>query len=300
MARTTDTAFSINDAGKFFANKSLLEDLQKYQQEVEENIDKYQRGILLGFQTQFDIYGTSELTRMFSAMVARDFGGAPVERQLRLLTAMLERHKGIWTQAIQKAFGAAQNSIEGKTQFGQPSIFRRIVRALFEGSREEEIEDIKAKANTQLKGTIRTRTISGKRVRFSINLTAHIQMLYKTLGMNFRRDFEIMVARFAVSQKGGEQLYLINSHVSQVSSKTCRLCAGRVFTRESLRYAAQELSPNLFHPNCVHYVVRSFQETTETYDGKQGPVVDLKEIGRWISTGKTNKAKRSAPVSINV
>lgn len=300
MARTTAISFSIADAGKFFDNKSLLVELQAYQQEVEEDVEKYQRGILMGFQTRFDIYGVGEFDRMFKALMKRDFGDKePEPRQERMLYAMLDRHKGLWSQAIQKAFGAAQNSIEGKTQFGQPSIFRRIVRAIFDQD-EEEREDIKAKANTQLKGTIRTRTVKGRRVKFSINLTSHIQMLYKTMGMNFRRDFEIMVARFGVAQKGGEQLYLINSHVSQVSSKTCRLCAGRVFTRETLRYAAQELSPNLFHPNCVHYVVRSFQETTETYDGKQGPVVTMQEIGRWISQGRTKRAKRSAPVSINV
>lgn len=299
MARTTATSFSINDAGAFFTNKTLLRDLQQFQQEVEDDVEKYNRGVLQGFQTQFDVYGSSEFDRMYAAMIQRDFGGNPEPRHERMLRSMLERHKGLWSQAIQKAFGTAMNSIEGKTQFGQPSIFRRIVRAIFDQD-EEEREDIKAKANTQLKGTIRTRKVKGKRVKFSINLTAHIQMLYKTMGMNFRRDFEIMVARFAVSQKGGEQLYLINSHVSQVSSKTCRLCAGRVFTRETLRYAAQELSPNLFHPNCVHYVVRSFQETTETYDGKQGAVVTMQEIGRWISSGRTKKAKRQAPVSINV
>lgn len=300
MARTTSIDFSIQNAGSFFDNTSLLEQLQKFQQEVEEDVERYNRGVLLGFATQFDIYGRSEFDRMFSALVARDFGGEPKDNQLRMLTAMLDRHKLLWTQAIQKAFAVAQNSIEGKTQFGQPSIFRRIVRALFEGKPEEKIEDIKAKANSELKGVIRTREVKGQRVRFSVNLTAHIQMLYKTNGMNFRRDFEMMVARFGVSQKGGEQLFLINSHISQVSSKTCRLCAGRVFTRESLRYAAQQLSPNLFHPNCVHYVVKSFQQTTETYDGRFGPVVDLKEIGRWISQGRTNRAKRPAPVSINV
>jgi hypothetical protein len=300
MARTTPIEFTIQNAGTFFDNRSLLEQLQKFQAEVEEDIERYNRGVILGFATQFDIYGRNEFDRMFSAMVARDFGGEPKDNQLRMLAAMLDRHKGLWTQAIQKAFAVAQNSIEGKTQFGQPSIFRRIVRALFEGKREEEVEDIKASANSQLKGVIRTRKIGDQRVKFSINLTAHIQMLYKTNGMNFRRDFEMMVTRFGVSQKEGEQLYLINSHLSQVSSKTCRLCAGRVFTRESLRYAAQELSPNLFHPNCVHYVVKTFQQTTQTYDGKFGPVVDLKEIGRWISQGRTNRAKRSAPVSINV
>lgn len=298
MARTTNISFSVSNT-KFFDNKTLLRDLQQFQKEVEDDVEKYQRGVLQGFQTRFDIYGTSEFERMFDAMMKRDFDGEPEPRQEKMLRAMLDRHKGLWSQSIQKAFGAAMNSIEGKTQFGQPNIFRRIVMAIFDQD-EEEREDIKAKANTQLKGTIRTRTIKGKRVRFSINLTSHIQMLYKTMGMNFRRDFEIMVARFAVSQKAGEQLFLINSTVSAVSSKTCRLCAGRVFTRETLRYAAQQLSPNLFHPNCVHYVVRSFQETTETYDGKQGKVVTMQEIGRWISAGKTKRAKRQAPVSINV
>lgn len=299
MARTTNISFSIRNAGKFFDNKSLLRDLLKFQQEVEEDPEKYQRGVLLGFQTQFDIYGRSEFDRMHAALIERDFRGEPFDREMRMLEAMLDRHKGLWTQAIQKAFGTAQNSIEGKTQFGQPSIFRRIVRAIFTQD-EEEREDIKAKANTQLKGTIRTRKVKGKRVKFSINLVSHMQMLYKTNGMNFRRDFEMMIARFNTKQLEGEQIYLINSHLSSVSSKTCRLCAGRVFTREALRYAAQELSPNLFHPNCVHYVVKSFQETTMTYDGKHGPVVDTKEIGRWISQGKTKRAKRRAPVSINV
>ncbi len=300
MARKTAISFNVRSLGTFFANKTLLRDLQRFQEEVEADVEKYLRGILLGFSAQFDIYGTGEFDRMFSALVARDFGGEPEPRQLRFLTAMLERHKGLWTQAIKKAFGAAQNSIEGKTQFGQPSIFRRIVRALFKGDAEEEIEDIKAKANTQLKGTIRTRMVRGKRVKFSINLTSHIQMLYKTMGMNFRRDFEIMVVRFAVSEKDGEQLFLINSHLSQVSSRTCRLCAGRVFTRDALRYAAQQLSPNLFHPNCVHYVVKSFQETTETYNGRQGQVVDVNEVNRWVSQGRTKRARRPAPVSINI
>lgn len=299
MARTTNISFNIRNAGKFFDNRSLLRDLLKFQQEVEEDVEKYQRGVLQGFATRFDIYGRSEFDRMFAAMIERDFRGEPFDREKRMLEAMLDRHKGLWSQAVKKAFGTAQNSIEGKTQFGQPSIFRRIVRAIFSQD-EEEREDAKAKANTELKGTIRTRKVKGKRVKFSINLVSHMQMLYKTNGMNFRRDFEMMVARFNTQQLEGEQLYLINSHLSSVSSKTCRLCAGRVFTREALRYAAQELSPNLFHPNCVHYVVKSFQETTMTYENEHGPVVDIKEIGRWISQGKTKRAKRRAPVSINV
>jgi hypothetical protein len=439
MARTTSTSFSINDAGTFFANKSLLLDLQKFQQEVEEDPNKYNRGVLLGFQTQFDIYGTGEFDRMYAAMVQRDFGDTLDGRQERMLAAMLDRHKGLWTQAITKAFSVAANSVEGRTQFGQPTILQRIVnfftqedrqqsslgffvdehdrvfstRKLATAAAEETTITVKmsaldwvldakvmiievpgepdkyvtprqlirlvdtgqypendvqnhvnrtARANLnfpiiiskwgtvdatvvdgihrilkahllgrrtikaqvlrggvpesatavrfkipteaqmkpQLLGVARAATQGSSKRIFKQRLAPFVQMLYKTMGMNFRRDFEIMVARFAVSQKGGEQLFLINSHVSQVSSKTCRLCAGRVFTRESLRYAAQELSPNLFHPNCVHYVVRSFQETTETYDGKQGAVVTMQEIGRWISSGRTKKAKRQAPVSINV
>ena len=437
MARTTAISFTINSTGTFFANKTLLRDLQKFQQEVEEDPNKYNRGVLLGFQTQFDVYGTGEFDRMFSAMVQRDFDGVVEGRQERMLSAMLERHKGLWSQAITKAFAVAANSVEGKTQFGQPTILQRVVnfftreedaslsmgyyetdgrvysvKKLISASAEETSIDVSIRSLEHLlhervwtievigepvkfvspvevlrmiradtypdndtqnhlnrmeradlrrpiimesweggisvadgfhrlmkafllgKTTLRARVLRGGipesavAVRFKIptekqlrpqllgvaraatrdgtkhifkqRLAPYVQMLYKTMGMNFRRDFEIMVARFAVAQKDGEQLYLINSHVSQVSSKTCRLCAGRVFTRESLLYAAQELSPNLFHPNCVHYVIRSFQETTATYDGKQGQVVTVQEIGRWISSGRTKKAKRSAPVSINV
>lgn len=444
MARKTAISFNVRNAGSFFANKTLLRDLQRFQEEVEADPNKYQRGILLGFATQFDIYGIGELDRMFSALIARDFGGSPEPRQLRFLTAMLERHQGLWTQAITKAFATAQNSVEGKTQFGQPTILRRIVsfflgeetrqgslgfftragrvfsvRKLISDSAEETIIDVSvaslkwilnsevwwidsptvgtfkvspnqvmamirnrtypdddvedhkrridradlnfpiilqqwgllprifgrgqgvidgyhrlAKAvrlgrksikaqvrrggvptsvlavnfkipteeqlRPQLLGIARVSTRGNTKSIFKMRLAPFIQMLYKTLGMNFRRDFEIMVTRFAVSEKDGEQLFLINSHLSQVSSRTCRLCAGRVFTRDALRYAAQQLSPNLFHPNCVHYVVKSFQETTETYNGRQGQVVNVAEVNRWVSQGRTKRAKRPAPVSINV
>lgn len=287
----------MRNADEFFSDVRLLRELKEFQDEVAEDPEKYQRGVLLNFAARLDAYGHSEFDRMFSLLLQKNFPNGLPENRSRFLQALVDRHKVLWSQVVQKAFGTAQNTLEGRTQFGQPSIIRRIAVALFG---EKSPQEKAAVEETELKGIARTRMVSGKRMRWGLNLTSYMQMVYKTNGMNFYRDFEVTALRIKTFERGGEQLFLINSHVSSVSSKTCRLCAGRVFTRESLRYAAMQLSPNLFHPNCVHYIVPSFVETEDSYEGEHGPVVTLAEIGRWISQGKTNRAKRPAPLQVNI
>lgn len=295
---------NIRGEGPFFANDRLLKRVVNFQNEVEEDPNKYQAGVLLALAAEFTTYGISELDRLARALKAKTFD---TDDEPQIFQSLLERYKGLWTQHVQTAFATARSSIEGKTIFGQPSQLVRLIRAL-RGffSKEEKV----VAANTTLKGITRARTTAtGDKIRYSINLASYLKMLTRTTPMNFRRDYEQLFVRMATQILLGkddrptpqnQQLYLINTGHSHASCITCLVLNGRVITRAALDFATTRLSPTLFHPNCRHAVLPSLVATENSYNGAHGEIVTVATLDGWISAGKLKRAKRPSPRTVNV
>lgn len=298
------TSMAIRGQGEFFSNDRLLKRVKDFQDEVEEDPNKYQAGVLIALAAEFTTYGISEFDRLAKALNQKNFGDSNIPP---IFVALLERYKGLWTQQIQTGFATARSSIEGKTMFGQPSQLVRLIRAL-RGlfSKEEKV----VAQNTTLKGVVRARTnAAGERVKHSVNLAAYLRMLTRTIPMNFRRDYEQLFVRLETRAKlpadelpgpKNEQLYLINTGHSEASCTTCLMCNGRVLTRSALDFATTMLSPPLFHPNCRHAVLPSLKATEKSYDEVEGEIVTVATINGWIRAGKVKRASNPSPRTVNV
>lgn len=298
------TSLAIRGQGEFFSNDRLLKRVLDYQNEVEENPNKYQAGVLIALAAEFTTYGLSEFDRLAKGLNEKNFGDGNIPP---IFVALLERYKGIWTQQIQTGFATARSSIEGKTMFGQPSQLVRIIRAirgLF--SKEEKV----VAKNVTLHGLARTRTnAEGERTKRTINLAAYLRMLTRTIPMNFRRDYEQLFVRLETRAKlpadklpgpNNEQLYLINAGHTEASCSTCLMCNGRVLTRSALDFATTMLSPPLFHPHCRHAVLPSLIATEKSYSEVDGEIVTVATINSWIRSGKVKRASSPSPRTVNV
>ena len=157
----------------------------------------------------------------------------------------------------------------------------------------------------RLDAVVRT---SSQRHIYRMGLATYLKMITRTLPMNFRRDYEQLLVRYALRVLTGkdkpstqnQSLYLINTGHSNTSCTTCLALNGRVLTRPALDMATTMLSPPLFHPNCRHAVLPSLVATENSYNGAHGEIVTVATLDGLIVAGKLKRAKRPSPRTVNV
>ena len=152
----------------------------------------------------------------------------------------------------------------------------------------------------QLQGIVRTARVQGRSRIFKQSLSKFLKMLFRTYPMNFVRDHNLLVARSARPEGEGEEIFLINSGKSSNSSPVCAMCQGRALTRSALVMVTRDLQSPLFHPNCRHRILTTSGGRESNYDGKHGPLVTIKTVAGWLSSGKVKRSKRPSPRVVNI
>jgi len=289
----------------------ILKQVATFQREVEKDVTKYNHGTLIRLQNELVAIGREEFRSMATSFLGEKL--RDIDELRDLIISLRDRYIGLWTQNITKAFATAEDSVEGvqnKLNRGR-GILQRIFAALFGDDGERARAEAALKSN--MAGIVRTRltpvetsdgTIVKKRVIFRIGLVQHVKMLAKTMPANFFREADSLLLKYEARQKRvprAQRLFRIsNPGGVPESAETCLLVQGRVLTADALMFVQRNLSPNLFHPNCRHHILRSFKETLDTYDGRYGPVLTLKDVQKFVGSNKIRLRSRPNPYAIPV
>jgi len=282
----------------------ILRQLSVFQRDVEKDVTKFNQGTLTRLQNELVAIGRNEFRAMAAAFI--ETAKITDDKIKEFILLLRDRYLGLWVQNITKAFATASDSIEGSQNKlnRNRTILQRIFTALF--GRDEGAKRL---AESQLKGNmsgvVRTRqTAGGQRTIFRMGITQHVKMLVKTLPSNFFREADSILLkqrdRLRKVPRAKRLFRISNPGAVPESSQTCIFVQGKVLTADALMFVQRELSPNLFHPNCRHHILRSFKETLDTYDGRYGPVLTLKDVQRFTSHKKIRRRSRPNPHAISV
>jgi len=274
--------------------RRIMRDLGKFQREVEKDATKYDRGTLRRIHIELVDYGTAAIRSLERNYVA-SIGTANVPAGfLELMRSLRDRYVGLWAQNLAKAFATAENSIEGshRGMARGKTILQRIKEIILGPT--APTGNVKG-LDKGISGIVRTKKVGGQRQVFRIGITAYVKLLVKTLPANFIREADTLLLKERALErkiKRKDRLFLISKGFSAESAQTCIWCQGRVLTADAFEFVQRALSPNLFHPHCRHHVVRSFNATMDTYNGKYGPVLTLKDVKRWPSQSKKIRLRK--------
>lgn len=281
---------------QFFTNASFasaVRELSSYQQQVEKDVRKLSSKKLRDFQEKFTKLGHEEITRLGQWYLEKT-NRTGNEQAGILMDALAVRFKNRWDQSLRGYFGTAINSIDDQAVHNRQgrSIMQRIGDWLL-GNKQ-----VKPKPSEGMLAAV-LRTQSDYSRLYRLRLVSAMKTLSRTLPANFVREADVELKRFDEYAKNVPRskslVKITNPGTVPESAQTCILCQGRVMTPDAFMFAQRWLSPNLFHPNCRHGIDRSFQQNTDTYDGKFGKILTLEDVQGFIGRDGVRKRKRPNP-----